>query len=82
MSKGSRIVPVRIPKELWDAINAELLSRKDAGKLKPISFSQWARQAFREKIRHAQRSRKPRKPVMVAVDFDEDGRPLYQPLDA
>lgn len=81
MSKGSKIVPIRIPDELMKSIGEELKSRKDAGALRPISFSAWVRQAIKEKIAHAKRSRgKGRKPQMVAVDFDETGAPLYQPV--
>ena len=57
MSKGSQVVPVRIPMELLDLINAAIESRNDASPQEPMNLSSWIRAAVREKLRHLVRGR-------------------------
>lgn len=80
MSKGSKVVPVRIPNDLMEEIRRALNERKDARTMKPINFSTWVRQAIREKIAHARRSRARRAPKTVEPvtyeDFDENGNAI------
>jgi len=73
MSKGSRIFPIRIPAEMVKEIDRELQARRDARAMRPISFSEWVRQAIKEKIAHAKRSRgKARKPLLTPQDIEAD----------
>jgi hypothetical protein len=57
MSKGSKIVPVRIPDDLLDEmlkqIDATNLTRKE----EPFRVGAWIRQAIQDKLAHNRRSR-------------------------
>lgn len=58
MSKGSKVKLLRVPKHLLDEVDAEI-ARRNRGKRKNLLlFSEWARQAFREKLDHARRGKK------------------------
>lgn len=56
MSKGSRVVPVRMPDELMEEIMAYIVRRNWATMTEPYSLSTFIRKAIREKLDHAKRS--------------------------
>ncbi len=75
MSKGSKIVSVRIPKKLLAMVTEELRYRKVKGYTRRGEISEYIRSAIGEKINHARRSRRASKPIVVEPivfeDFDD-----------
>ncbi len=64
VSKGNRKVVVRIEPALWDLIEEEI-GRAEADPLRPPhTVSSWVRQAMLDKLRHADRSRKVKRPAL------------------
>lgn len=72
MSKGSKVKLVRLPQHILDEVDSEITRRNRGKKKKLLTFSEWARQAFREKLDHGKRSR--RGPVKPAQPDNEDAR--------
>ena len=58
MSKGSRIVPIRIPAELESRILIAIDVRNKHSSEEPFSMSEWIRKAIMEKLDHLERSKK------------------------
>jgi hypothetical protein len=70
MSKGSRIVPVRMPPYLYAKL-LECIERANRGrKYAPYSVGEWIRQACREKVDHLQRSKRKPKPPTVVTTYE------------
>jgi hypothetical protein len=64
VSKGNRKVVVRIEPALWALIEEEI-GRAESDPLRPPhTVSSWVRQAMLDKLRHADRSRKVRRPAL------------------
>lgn len=61
MSKGNRIVPVRISAEMMSAIEASIESLNVRAGPNHWNVSDWIRQAILDKLAHMQRSRRPRR---------------------
>lgn len=58
----SKVIPVRLGDELLAQVEAELRKRNEYPTATEWNLSDWIRAACREKLAHAKRSRKPRKP--------------------
>lgn len=58
MSKGSRIVPVRVPRDLEIRIAAAIASANQSTKEEPYTLSEWIRKAVVEKLDHLERSKR------------------------
>jgi len=58
MSKGSPIVPVRIPTSLLETIDAEIAKVNLHWNVIPYTRSTWIIAAIKDKLKHANRSRK------------------------
>jgi len=64
VSKGNRKVVVRIEPALWALIDDEI-GRAESDPLRPPhTVSSWVRQAMLDKLRHADRSRKVKRPAL------------------
>lgn len=61
MSRGNRIIKVRITAEFAAAIEAQILSRNNHSAEEPWVISDWIRVAMREKLDKMRRCRAPRK---------------------
>jgi len=59
-SKGSKIVPVRIPQEMLDEMQEMIASRNFNAPGEPWDVAKFIRKAVAEKIAHMKRSRKGR----------------------
>lgn len=70
MSKGSKIVPVRLPAALLELVEIELLTRSTGPKGRPLTLSEWVRSAITEKLKHAKRSRKQRFTDEITAEYD------------
>lgn len=57
MSKGSKVVPIRIPDELRKEIELFMMERNEYSREAPLSLSEWIRKACEEKIAHLKRGR-------------------------
>lgn len=71
MSKGSAIVPVRIPKELLAEIACAINSANATTAGPPYSVSSWVRKAIREKLDHLGRRGKSRKTIRQLTEIME-----------
>lgn len=58
MSKGSQVIPVRIPKELLTEIEQAIQSANLTTGLEPYTVSSWIRKCVAEKLAHLKRSRR------------------------
>ena len=70
MSKGSTIVPVRIPADLLAEVDATCTRLVATSACEPPDRSQFIRRAIREKLDHYRRSRRrraPRRRVVASV---------------
>jgi hypothetical protein len=74
-SKGSPIKPIRFSESLLEEIMGALKSANRSRQQEEYDFSEWVRQACREKLGHLARSKKPRR----AKDGTERGIPLKDP---
>lgn len=63
MSRGSKIVPVRIPDELLDEVEVAVSSQNYHTKGEPHTLSGWIRKCIAEKLAHLKRSNKKRKRI-------------------
>lgn len=72
MSKGSKIVPVRIPDQLHSQVIAEVARRKASKQKKIASLGEWVRQAIVEKLAHSRRSNA-KTPKVSCVRSADDG---------
>ena len=61
MSKGSRIVPVRVPDELLVRLSAAVERSARTRFDGPWSVSEFVRSAIEDKLQHMERSRRSRK---------------------
>lgn len=59
-SKGSRIIPIRLPSDLLDQVDKAVQGSELRRKGEPWTRSSFIRRAIEEKLAHAARSRKPR----------------------
>ncbi len=67
VSKGNRKVVVRIEPTLWALIEEEI-SRAESDPIRPpYTVSSWVRQAMIDKLRHADRSRKVKRPALALL---------------
>jgi len=57
MSKGSRIVPVRIPDDLFVRMLCQIEATNERRKQEPFDVSSFIRQALEDKLDHCSRSR-------------------------
>jgi hypothetical protein len=62
MSKGSRIVPVRIPRELEVRILTAIERANHHTKEEPYTLSDWIRKCIEEKLAHLERSNRKKTP--------------------
>ena len=60
-SKGTPVVPVRLPEDLQQTINAEIVLRNTWSRREPSTFSSFLRAAVNEFIRKRKASRGPRR---------------------
>lgn len=60
MSQGTRVYPVRLADDLVSEINAAIESRNHHSAKAPWNFSEFIRDALRNKLDHIKRSRKQR----------------------
>ena len=60
MSKGSKVVPVRIEAELLAMIDLLILRANEHTQEEPYTRSSWIKKALAEKINHLARSKKKR----------------------
>lgn len=58
MSKGSKIIPVRIPDELLTDLENAVKSANSTRREMPYTVSAWIRKCVEEKLAHLKRSRK------------------------
>lgn len=70
MSKGSKIVPVRLPAQLLELVEIELLTRSTGPKGRHLTISKWVRSAITEKLKHAERSRRKRFTDEITALYD------------
>lgn len=60
MSAGNPIVKVRIPRELVEEIELAIENRNARVRAEPWTFSEFLRVAIDDKLRHMERSRRPK----------------------
>lgn len=70
MSKGSKIVPVRLPADLLELVEIELLTRRPSPMGHRLTLSEWIRSAIKEKLKHAKRSRHKRFNDEITAEYD------------
>jgi hypothetical protein len=58
MSKGSRIVGIRVEADLEAAIETAIASANYHSRIEPHTLSSWIKAAIREKLAHIQRSKR------------------------
>lgn len=58
MSKGSRVVPIRVQRDLEIRIAAAIESANQTTKGEPYTLSEWIRKAVVEKLDHLERSKR------------------------
>lgn len=61
MSRGTKVIPVRLAQELLDLIDREIEIRARHATVEPWTRSDFIRSAIREKVRHKRASRGERK---------------------
>ena len=61
MSKGSKIVPVRIPDRLFAELVAALKSQNYHTREEPLTLSGWVRKCVIDKLNHLERGKKRKK---------------------
>lgn len=76
MSKGSMIVPVRIPEVLYITLLETIKSANRSRKNAEYTVSEWIRKAITEKLEHLSRSRKRKtvSPLDSSIDDKPDDR--------
>jgi len=57
MSKGSQIIPVRIPEDLLAVVQQTIQSANSKRRHEPYTVSSWIRQCVAEKLSHLKRSK-------------------------
>lgn len=70
MSKGSRIVLIRIPLELMTKIEKAIVSANASTKAEPYTISSWFRKCVTDKIEHLLRGSKLRNGSQNGRDQD------------
>jgi len=65
MSKGTKIIPVRVSKQIENEINEAIISRNNVTREACWTRSDFIRQAINDKLAHIRRSRKKVPPSFV-----------------
>ena len=68
MSKGSPIIPVRIPAELLAAVDAAIARTSLKRREGPWTRSAWILQALRDKLAHMERAARPKRSKKIKED--------------
>lgn len=68
MSKGSKIVPVRIPDDLLLRMRREIITKTLSGASKTVAIGAWIRDAIKQRLDHIKRSKKAKADSLVTCE--------------
>jgi len=78
MSKGSKVISVRVPDTLLGKIQKEMALQVQKGASTTIAMGKWIRAAMQQRLDHLARSRKKKAEPKMLCEYCQENRPASE----